>query len=386
MSFYVIVVLTMLNHIAYKGSKVLIALFALDLGANPFAIGILFSMYALFPVFLSVYAGKVSDRFGFRAPMLIGTLGLAAGLLLPYLVPQLATLYVSAVLIGMFYIFYTVAVQHLVGAYGEGHERTRYFSIYSLGIGITSLLGPMSAGFAIDLAGHRNTYFLFSLMPVLPILGLLCFSSLLPAVAPSTGSRREQRMMDLVGNVPLRRLLVTSGIIETGLELFNFYMPIYGRSIGLSASMIGVIMGTFATALLAVRLVMPALVRRSSEERVLSYSLFLAAATCLMFPFVTNVAMLLSISFVLGLGLGCCSPLSLILVYNRSPAGRSGEAMGLRQTVNKATEVVMPVLFGSVGTALGLVPVFWGTAVMLAGGAALMKKDACRIARRTATH
>lgn len=386
MSFYVIVVLTMLNHIAFKGSKVLIALFAIDLGANPFAIGILFSMYALFPVFLSVYAGKVSDRFGFRAPMLIGSLGLAAGLLLPYLVPQLAALYVSAVLIGTFYIFYTVAVQHLVGSFGEGHDRTRYFSIYSLGIGITSLLGPMSAGFAIDFAGHRNTYFMFSLMPVLPILALMCFATLLPAVASDAGSRREHRMTDLLGNVPLRRLLVTSGIIETGLELFNFYMPIYGRSIGLSASMIGIIMGTFATALLAVRLVMPALAKWSSEERVLSCSLFLAGATCLMFPFVTNVVMLLSISFVLGLGLGCCSPLSLILVYNRSPAGRSGEAMGLRQTVNKATEVVMPVLFGSIGTALGLAPVFWGTAVMLAGGAALMWKDARRLARRTATH
>lgn len=48
----------------------------------------------------------------------------------------------------------------------------------------------------------------------------------------------------------------------------------------------------------------------------------------------------MAVSFVLGLGLGCGAPLSLVLAYNRSPAGRSGEAMGLRQTFNKAIEVL----------------------------------------------
>lgn len=110
----------------------------------------------------------------------------------------------------------------------------------------------------------------------------------------------------------------------------------------------------------------------------LSASLFLAGASCLLFPFVSSFVLLLAMSFLLGLGLGCGSPLSMVLAYNRSPPGRSGEAMGLRQTVNKATEVVVPVIFGSIGTALGMVPVFWLDAVMLAAGAMLMRKDAAK--------
>jgi len=65
----------------------------------PFAIGVLFSMYSVFPVFLSVYAGKLSDRLGVRWPMLFGACGLLAGLTLPYFLPRIETLYVSAVLI-----------------------------------------------------------------------------------------------------------------------------------------------------------------------------------------------------------------------------------------------------------------------------------------------
>jgi MFS family permease len=82
------------------------------------------------------------------------------------------------------------------------------------------------------------------------------------------------------------------------------------------------------------------------------------------------------IAFVLGIGLGCGSPLSMVLAYNRSPPGRSGEAIGLRQTANKATEVIVPILFGSIGTAFGMVPVFWMDAVMLAVGGAMMRRDA----------
>jgi cyanate permease len=87
-------------------------------------------------------------------------------------------------------------------------------------------------------------------------------------------------------------------------------------------------------------------------------------------------------SFVLGLGLGCCSPLSLVLAYNRSPPGRTGEAIGVRQTVGKITEVTMPIIFGMLGTALGMGPVFWLDAAMLAVGAWLMARDAAASARR----
>jgi MFS family permease len=130
--------------------------------------------------------------------------------------------------------------------------------------------------------------------------------------------------MDLIRSAPLQRAYIAAGIIETGGELYNFYMPIYGHSIGLSASVIGMILGTYAVAVLLTRLVMSALVKRSSEEGVLCGSLALAAVACVVFPFVTSVYMLAGISFVLGLGLGCCGPLSMVITYNRAPEGRSG--------------------------------------------------------------
>jgi MFS family permease len=374
-----IVLLSLMTHTAYKGSKVLMSLSALELGANEFFVGMLFSTYALFPLLLSIYAGKISDRIGFRRPMLYGAIGLLVGLAIPFMFFRLEALYVSAALIGFCYIFYTVSVQHLIGAMADGMDRTKNYSWFSLGIGMTALLGPTSAGFLIDAVGHRATFAVMAALPIVPVLLLGLWTGWLPKsthVQASKAEKATHRVGDLVRNRPLRRALITAGVIETALELYNLLLPIYGHRIGLTASEIGMILGTFGIALLFVRAVMPHLVKRLGEEQLLAASLMLGTCVCLVFPFVTSFATLLAISFVLGMGLGCGSPLSMMLSYNRAPAGRSGEAIGLRQMVNKGTEVLVPLVFGSLSAALGMVPVFWLDAMLLAVAATLMQRDA----------
>jgi cyanate permease len=94
-----------------------------------------------------------------------------------------------------------------------------------------------------------------------------------------------------------------SGVALTGIELFSFYLPVYGKSIGLSASQIGLVLSSYAAAAFVVRLVMPELARRFTETGVLTGSLFVAAATYALFPF-SRVSMLVATAFLLGLGLG----------------------------------------------------------------------------------
>lgn len=373
-----VLLLIVLTHTSFKGSKVLVTLFAIELGASEFIVGFLFAMYSLFPAFLSIYAGQISDRLGFRPPMLLGAVGLLAGLLIPYYFPSLLGLLCSVTLIGLCYIFYIVSIQHLVGTIGSEADRTRNYSYYSIAVGVTALSGPTLAGFAIEHLGHRHTFTLLALFPFLPIVVLLLVRSAKAGrESPSDkGPKEERRFGDLWRSPPLRRVMVTAGILETGNELVNFLLPIYGHSVGLSPSEIGLVMGAYGAALLVMRALMPALVRRSSEELVLSYSMTVACTACVIFPFVGTFAPMLLVAFLMGAGLGCGAPLSMVLTYNRAPPGRSGEAMGLRQVVNKSTEVMVPMVFGSVSTAFGMWPVFWVDGLLLGFGSWLMRKEA----------
>jgi len=87
-----------------------------------------------------------------------------------------------------------------------------------------------------------------------------------------------------------------------------------------------------------------------------------------------NPGILTLVAFLLGLSLGCGQPLSMILTYNRSPDGRAGETLGLRITVNKVIQIGVPLVFGSIGSAFGLIPVFWCNAVLLVTGGYLNQK------------
>lgn len=140
----------------------------------------------------------------------------------------------------------------------------------------------------------------------------------------------------MLAQAPLRRTLVGSAAVLTGTDLFQFYMPIYGHSIGLSASKIGVILSMVALAAFAVRIALPAMARRIGEETLLAYSLFFGGATYLLFPFFQDVTVLTVIAFMLGLSLGCGQPMSLMLVYAPGRIGSCvaavGKAFGMRVT------------------------------------------------------
>ena len=166
----------------------------------------------------------------------------------------------------------------------------------------------------------------------------------------------------------VRRVLVTSSLVQLGIDLFQFYLPIYGYAIKLSASEIGVVLAMFAAASFVVRLIMPRLIARSSEETVLSYAFYIGTASFILIPLFKSAVALSVIAFLFGLGLGCGPPITMMLTYAQSPAGRSGEALGLRLTVNHLARVVGPLVFGSIGSAFGLFPVFWGNALMMATG------------------
>lgn len=362
-----IVVLVLLSSSGFKGVRFLNTLYALELGASPFAVGVLLAMYALFPLLFAVYAGRVADRYGVRVPLLAGMSGMALGVLLPYFAPSLPLLFIAAAVVGLGFIFVQVSMQSLTGSLGTGAARTRNFNIYALAIATTDLIGPVVAGFSIDHAGHVPTYLVIGGLNVAAVAALSVLFARIPAIGQDR-DRTAQRMSDLVRDPALRRTFIASAVVMTGIDLYQLYMPLYGHAAGLPASSIGMVLGAFAAAAFVVRAMIPALVRRYGEETTLLYSLYLAAATFVLIPFSDHAVVLGAISFLLGLGLGLGQPLSTILTYNYSPAGRAGEALGLRIAVNNFMHVAVPVVFGAVGAAFGLSPVFWVSSLFLAAG------------------
>ena len=182
-----------------------------------------------------------------------------------------------------------------------------------------------------------------------------------PAPAVSASQNRRGLFPD---NEPF-----ASGMLATGWDLYGFLMPLYGTQLHIEPAKIGVIMSTFAIATLVVRLALQVLIRRVRQWLLIAASMSLAASSYLLFPFVHSAPLLIALSFVLGLGMGCSQPVIMSLLYEASPPGRQSEAVGVRTTMINASQTFIPLGSGVLSTALGTAPLFWMLAAILYGGA-----------------
>jgi predicted MFS family arabinose efflux permease len=373
MAIVLVLSLTTLTFVSSKGYRVAATLFAAELGAGPLQTGIIFALWGLFPFLLSVYAGRLADRFDNRVMMYCGLAGFSASLSLPYFVPGMPALYLSAAAGGAANMIFVVATQNLVGTLASAETRTRYFSYYSLGESSAAIAGPVLVGLAIDAFRHAPAFLLLAAVNVVGLVLLLARRRTIPNPAPHADKKTERSAKDLLALPALRRALLANGLVMTGLDLFALYMPMYTHSLGFSATTIGLIMGAFGAAGVVTRLAIPPLTARWSEHALLSTALALSTCAFVAVPLTSHPVLLGMAAFVLGLGLGCGQPLTMLLSFNAAPPGRSAEAIAMRLAVSYGAHIIIPPTFGVVGAAFGLGPIFWTCAALLGSGSAITR-------------
>src|SRR5262245_13495874 len=118
MTLYLILSIAILNQIGFGGSRVAVSLYALELGASQFTIGVLVALYAVCPVLLSIAIGRFSAKVVPRLPMIIGSVMMMAALLMPSLFPGLATLYIATLLLGLSHMWFLIPMEAALGGMG----------------------------------------------------------------------------------------------------------------------------------------------------------------------------------------------------------------------------------------------------------------------------
>ena len=365
MTIYLIALIAVLSQIGYSGCRIAISLYALELGANQLAVGIIVALYSLCPMLFAIVIGKFADRIPPRLPMVIGTVVTGAAMLLPPLLPGLGTLFAIALVLGLFHSIYALPLEAVVGGIGGVDKRARNYAVITMGWAIASFLGPLVAGFSIDYLGHLDAFYVVAAFALAPI-PIMLLPGLLPQAARHAGKgSRGGSVLELWRIPQLRNMIIAGGVIGSAKDLFQFYLPIYAHAVGLSASATGTIIGMVAVATFVIRGIIPFLVKKLSEGQILTYAVFLATFAFILTPSFVNPYALAVIAFVLGLGVGTTEPIMLSLLYVLTPSGRIAEALGLHKTVRHATHLVVPIVFGSVGAVLGYTAVFLSNAALL---------------------
>ncbi|WP_311223893.1 MULTISPECIES: MFS transporter [unclassified Acidovorax] len=369
-------------HACMAGMRMAAPLLALREGYSAAAVGVLLALFALTQVFLALPAGRYADRHGLKRPVRHAVVLASAGAGLALAFPIFPVLCLAALMTGGASGAAVIALQRHVGrATRDATQLRQVFSWLAIGPAVSNFLGPFSAGLLIDhagalvgegagsTAGYRAAFALMAVLPLATWFWVRATVELPPVIAAAGGKRA--RAWDLMADPGFRRLLLVNWLLSSCWDVHTFVVPLLGHERGLSASVIGTILGGFAIAAALIRLLMPLVAARLKESVVVAGAMLATAVLFAIYPLLSTAWALGLCSVLLGLSLGSVQPMVMSLLHQITPPDRHGEALGLRLMAINASSVVMPVLFGTAGALIGVAGLFWVVGATVGGGARL---------------
>jgi len=376
-------------HAAMTGTRLAAPLLALQQGYSAAAVGVLLALFALTQVFLALPAGRFADRHGLRRPLLIAVASATSGAALCAAFPIFPVLCVAALLTGGATGIAVIALQRHVGRAAKNPTQLKQvFSWLAIAPAAANFVGPFATGLLIDhagqtpgdQAGYRIAFVLLLLLPL--ACWFLARSAKELPLSPVTAGAARPRAWDLVAQPMFRRLLFVNWMQSASWDVHTFVLPLLGHERGLSASVIGSILGAFAIAAALVRVVLPAIASRVSERNVITASNVVTALVFAAYPFMAGPIGMGLCSVMLGVALGAVQPMVMSMLHQITPHARHGEALGLRLMTLNASSVAMPMLFGAAGALIGVAGVFWIVGGVVALGTPAVRKLEAGGARR----
>ena len=365
-------------HACMAGMRMAAPLLALREGYSPAAVGVLLALFALTQVFLALPAGRFADRHGLRRPVSYSVLAAVMGAGAAVAFPVFPVLCLAALLTGGATGAATISLQRHVGrAAGGGLQLRQVFSWLAIGPAISNFIGPFSAGLLIDhagatpgsLGGYRAAFLLMAVLPLATWFLVRDTRELPPLIAANAGMR--PKAWDLLRQPMFRRLMLVNWLLSSAWDVHTFAVPVLGFERGISASVIGSILGAFAMAAAVIRMVMPLMAAHLREWRVLAFSMLATAVLFAVYPLMPTALTMGLCSVLLGFSLGMVQPMIMSMLHQITPEHRHGEALGLRLMAINGSSVLMPMLFGSAGALIGIAGVFWATGAMVGAGSRL---------------
>ncbi len=357
-------------HACMTGFRMAAPLMALREGRSAVAVGMLLALFALAQVFLALPAGRYADRRGLKKPLAM-SIGVATfGAAVAVVFPVFAVLCFTALTCGAATGLAMIALQRHVGRLAtDATELKQVFSWMAIGPSVSNFVGPFAAGVLIDAWGFRAAYLLLALLPSLAwfwVRGTVEHAPVAPEQRNASGSS-----WNLLRQPEFRRLMLINWMLSSCWDVHTFLVPVLGHERGLSATVIGSVLGAFALAATAIRMAMPWLAAHLREAVVIGSAMVATALLFAVYPLVHAAWAMGALSILLGFALGSVQPMIMSTLHQITPHHRHGEALGLRAMAINGSSVVMPLLFGSAGVVVGVSGVFWAVGAVVGLGSRL---------------
>ena len=338
----------------------LLPFWAEKLGANPFEVGLILTVYALAQFLFTPVLGMLSDRFGRRPVILVSLLIEALGFALTALAGTLPLLLVAR-FVGGLGASNIGSAQAVVADVTAPKDRARGMGMIGAAIGVGFVVGPAFGGV---LAGLGSTVPFWAAFGVALVNAALVFWLLPETRGQRAASSQPAKRFALFAGwqralrtPAIARLIVVNLFFTLAFTAMEAVFPLFTQRVfgwqalqnGYLFTYVGVIIVIMQGGLVG------QLVKRFGERGVQIAGLALLAVGLALLPFSGTLALLLVALALLSIGDGAVTPTNNALLSLAAPADAQGETLGLSQGMAGLGRMVGPLLAGWLfGVGIGL--------------------------------
>ena len=352
----------------------LLPFWAERLGANPFEVGLILSVYALAQFLFTPVLGALSDRFGRRPVILISLLIEAAGFALTALAGTLPLL-LAARFIGGLGASNIGSAQAVVADVTAPKDRARGMGMIGAAIGVGFVVGPALGGV---LAGFGGTVPFWAALVVALVNALLVVFFLPETRAPRVAAAQTQTQQRsrfalfaswqrAIQTPAIARLILVNLLFTVAFTAMEAVFPLFSqREFGWQATENGYLF-TYVGVIIVIMQggMVGQLVKRFGERNLQIAGLGLLAVGLALLPFSGTLALMLVALALLSGGDGAVTPTNNALLSLATPAEAQGETLGLSQGIAGFGRMIAPLVAGGLfGAGIGL-PFFFGAALSI---------------------
>ncbi len=346
---------------------------AIELDLPVVWLGIISATFAIFPMVLAVWVGRMLDRGHDAEAAWIGAVllvGACAGFY--FWANSLVALLLLTVVFGIGHLFLMASQQMLCIRCAGPRSRDAAFGNYVVSSAIGQGLGPYIVAWVGGSSTLPSTGRLFGIALVIALASLATSAAIRPAPKRTTHEKSNDvvPVRTLLRQNGLMAVLVASVITITSQDLLTIYLPLLGAQNNIDVRDIGGLLTVRSIASLVSRLGYTRVLRLIARQPLTLISMSGAAIgfACFALP-IPLVGMYAAITL-LGFALGIATTLSLTNVVDLASAAVMGTVMSLRITGNRLGQAAVPFLASLVAAATGVGGIFAIIALSLAASGA----------------
>ena len=324
---------------------------ALNLGATPFQIGLIFAAYPVAQFVSAPFWGRFSDHFGYKWGITLGTLGFALTSFLIPLVPAVWYLILIRFLGGLISAAALPSSSAYIGAVSPPDKATRNFGFYGAALGSGMVFGPFLGGLASNF-GLLVPFF------VSGAIALVAFAVALFTVR-NVKAHLPRRRGSILSLPPDKRVLVLLGFVGMLIMVhFEAILALLTKDrFGLGAREVGYLMGVAGLFGAAVQGNMGRISRIVSEKTAILLGFLVASVVSAFVPLSPNFYVLSLLIILLVMASGITQP-SVLSLLSRGTRER-GLVMGTYQSASSFGRIVGPPIAGYLYGLHYAAPFFW---------------------------